>query len=98
MDVYSEENPSSTAYRLHLPPLPFQGSPDAPIVLLGLNPGHKDADEANHITPEFRETNFRNYRHDPTLEYPLFFLDPELNGRCRAAVVASAYEAVAAAL
>ncbi len=53
LDVYSEENISSTAYRLHLPPLPFQGSPDAPIVLLGLNPGHKEADEANHITPSF---------------------------------------------
>lgn len=80
LDVYSEtHNPSPTAYRLHLPPLPFQGCPDAPIVLLGLNPGYKKADEDNHSTSEFLETNFRNYRHDSTLEYPLFFLDPKLD-------------------
>ncbi|MGI4865983.1 MAG: hypothetical protein ACRYFZ_18820 [Janthinobacterium lividum] len=81
VDVYSAaRNPSLTAYRLHLPPLPFQGNSEAPIVLLGLNPGYKKADEDNHSTSEFRETNFRNYRHDPTLEYPLFFLDPKLDG------------------
>ena len=77
IEVYAE-NPSLTAYRLHLPPLPFPGRPDAPIVLLGLNPGYKEADEDNHSTAEFIKTNFRNYRHNPTLEYPLFFLDPKL--------------------
>ncbi len=81
LDVYDRDtNDSPTAYRLHLPPLPFQGRPDAPLVLLGLNPGYKEADEANHATEDFQKTNFRNYRHDATLEYPLFFLDPKLSG------------------
>jgi hypothetical protein len=79
LEDYSK-NAGDTAYHLYLPPLPFQGRSDAPIVLLGLNPGYKEADKDNHSTPEFLETNFRNYRHDPTLEYPLFFLDPKLDG------------------
>lgn len=77
--AYSE-HPSDTAYRLHLPPLPFQGRPDAPIVVLGLNPGYAESDENYHTAPYFVETNFRNYRHDPTLPYPLFFLDPAIEG------------------
>ena len=73
--------PSDTAYHLDLPPLPFQGLPDAPIVLLGLNPGYSKAnDEIWHKTPEFIEINQRNYRHDATSEYPLFFLDPNIEG------------------
>lgn len=79
LDVYHEEkNRSNIAYHLNLPPLPFQGRPDAPIVLLGLNPGYVEANKNRHITPYFRDTIFRNYRHDPTLEYPLFFLDPQI--------------------
>ena len=79
LEDYSK-NATDTAYRLHLPPLPFQGRPDAPVVLLGLNPGYAESDEIWHNTPYFRETNFRNYRHDATLPYPLFFLDPEIEG------------------
>ncbi|WP_223651231.1 hypothetical protein [Hymenobacter psoromatis] len=82
LDVYSKAaNPSDTAYHLDLPPLPFQGRADAPIVLLGLNPGYSEAnDEIWHKTPEFLEINQRNYRHDSTAEYPLFFLDPNIEG------------------
>ena len=82
LDKYDEvHNPSDTAYRLHLPPLPFQGNPEAPIVVLGLNPGYsKTNDEIWHKTPEFWEINQRNYRHDSTSEYPLFFLDPNIEG------------------
>ncbi|WP_375418202.1 hypothetical protein [uncultured Hymenobacter sp.] len=81
LDVHDAiRNPRPTAYRLHLPPLPFQGRPDAPVVLLGLNPGYAESDETLQTTPYFLETNFRNYRHDPTLPYPLFFLDPAIEG------------------
>ncbi len=81
LDVYDEvDNPSLTAFRLHLPPLPFQGNPEAPIVVLGLNPGYDVGDESKQTTDYFRETSFRNYRHDATLPYPLFFLDPQIEG------------------
>jgi hypothetical protein len=79
LQAYSDY-PSSTAYRLHLLPLPFQGRPDAPIVVLGLNPGYDEGDETKQTTDYFIETNLRNYRHDSTLPYPLFFLDPEIEG------------------
>jgi hypothetical protein len=79
LDVYHEvHNRSDTAYHLELPPVPFQGRPDAPIVLLGLNPGYVKADDNRHTTSYFQDTIFRNYHHDPTLEYPLFFLDPQI--------------------
>lgn len=84
LTAYSEQ-PSDTAYRLHLPPLPFQGRPDAPVVLLGLNPGYAESDETRHMAPYFVETNFRNYRHDATMPYPLFFLDPAIEGGAPAA-------------
>ncbi len=79
LQSYSEY-PTLTAYRLHLLPLPFQGRPDAPIVILGLNPGYDEGDETKQTTDYFIETNFRNYRHDSTLPYPLFFLDPKIEG------------------
>lgn len=79
LDIYHEvDNHSDTAYHVYLPPLPFQGRPDAPVVLLGLNPGYVKADKERHSTPYFQDTIFRNYHHDPTLEYPLFFLDPQI--------------------
>lgn len=81
LDVYNaRHNPSLTAYRLHLPPLPFQGNPEAPILVLGLNPGYDIGDETKQTTDYFLETSFRNYHHDATLPYPLFFLDPQIEG------------------
>ena len=79
LEDYSK-NASDTSYRLHLPPLPFQGNPEAPIVILGLNPGYDAGDETKQTTEYFRETSFRNYRHDNMLPYPLFFLDPQIEG------------------
>jgi hypothetical protein len=79
LQAYSDY-PSSTAYHLHLLPLPFQGRPDAPIIVLGLNPGYDEGDETKQTTDYFIETNLRNYRHDSTLPYPLFFLDPKIEG------------------
>lgn len=66
-------------HRFHtqLPPLPFQGNPNAPVVLLGLNPGYAESDEQNHLTPAFLEANWRNYKHDTSADYPFFFLDPQ---------------------
>lgn len=81
LDVYNVvHNPSPTAYRLNLPPLPFQGNLEAPIVVLGLNPGYDLGDETKQTTEYFLETSFRNYHHDVTLPYPLFFLDPQIEG------------------
>jgi hypothetical protein len=79
IQAYSDY-PIATAYHLDLLPLPFQGRPDAPIVILGLNPGYDVDDDTKQTTDYFIKTNFRNYRHDSTLPYPLFFLDPKIEG------------------
>ena len=65
--------------RTYLPPLPFQGRIDAPIVLLGLNPGYAELDDVKHVTPAFLEANRRNYAHE-SADYPFFFLDPQYAG------------------
>ena len=65
--------------RTHLPPLPFQGRVEAPVVLLGLNPGYVESDNQNHLTREFLDANWRNYKHD-NADYPFFFLDPQYAG------------------
>ena len=59
LEVYNEEHRSNTAYHLHLLPLPFQGRPDAPIVLLSLNPGYAESDKDLQTTPYFLDTNLR---------------------------------------
>jgi hypothetical protein len=37
---------------LNLPPVPFQGLFDAPVVILLANPGHHDDDEIDYLSPE----------------------------------------------
>src|SRR5690348_10710166 len=64
---------------LRLRPDPFLGRPDAPIVVLALNPGLSDQDAASHRRPEFRRRLLSCLRHE-TVEYPFYYLDPEEHG------------------
>lgn len=65
--------------RLNLPPVPFLGHPDAPIVLLNLNPGFDEADNERQNTPYYSEASRRCYAHEKT-ERPFFFFDEKIEG------------------
>jgi hypothetical protein len=58
-------------------PEPFIGSPEsARVVLLGLNPGHSEDDQETYRgNTEFRNTMFRNLRHE-SQPYPFYPLNP----------------------
>ena len=65
------------SYRYHLDilPEPFLGRPDAPVVLLNLNPGYSgDEERFHHLDDYFRETALANLAHREQ-EYPFYFLD-----------------------
>jgi hypothetical protein len=60
---------------LELLPEPFLGSPSAPVVVLGLNPGFKEADLTQHTDPSFISRSRCNLMHGPS-DYPFYLLDP----------------------
>jgi hypothetical protein len=62
-------------------PEPFIGNPaSAKVVLLGLNPGHSEDDEETYRgNAEFRNTMFRNLRHE-SQPYPFYPLNPTFKG------------------
>ena len=62
--------------RAELMPEPYLGRPDAPIVLLNLNPGFDEREIPFHNDdPYFMEICRSNLHHVP-LEYPFYLLDP----------------------
>jgi hypothetical protein len=63
--------------RIHdeLLPEPFLGRPEAPVVLLGLNPGFSEEDLRWHRDASFVGASRRNLVH-AHLEYPFYLLDP----------------------
>lgn len=57
-------------------PEPYIGNPKtARVVLLGLNPGHSDADARDYARAEFRAALFNNLRQTPQA-YPFYPLNP----------------------
>lgn len=62
-----------------LMPEPFVGRPDAPILLLLLNPGVSDDDFALHEQPDFRQ-RVRACHHRQSATYANYFLDPDVSG------------------
>lgn len=65
-------------------PLPYLGRPDAPVVLLNLNPGYSDEDIEFYSQEKVRGLWKRNLLHED-LEYPFWLLDPRLlqnDGAC----------------
>jgi hypothetical protein len=65
------------SHRLHLEllPEPFLGRPDAPVILLNLNPGFNDEDILAHSRPDFAESARLTLLHAPQA-YPFYLLDP----------------------
>jgi len=61
--------------QLDVLPEPFIGNPDAPVVLLSLNPGFDKSDHHHHAREDFSGAIWRNLRHDVS-DYPFYFLDP----------------------
>jgi hypothetical protein len=58
-------------------PEPYLGEPNAPIILLSLNPGFKESDLAFYAKHKVRELWQANILHEPTL-YPFYLLHPSL--------------------
>jgi hypothetical protein len=57
-------------------PEPYIGNPTtARVILLGLNPGHSDADAQDYARADFRAALFNNLRHTPQA-YPFYPLNP----------------------
>jgi hypothetical protein len=78
IDNYNNSLNEGMLTRIHLDqfPVPFLGAPDAPVVLLGLNPGYDENDTANeHLI----ETAVRYNLSHQKQEYPFYLLDPANN-------------------
>jgi len=65
--------------RVDAMPEPFIGRPNAPVLLLNLNPGFKLETPVRHSQPYFREYHRRNLLHKE-LPIPFYMLDPLMAG------------------
>ncbi len=65
-------------HKIHLDvlPEPFLGSPDAPVVLLNLNPGYNPHNVVNHTRPDFVRANRAQLEHRAAVDWPFYLLDP----------------------
>jgi hypothetical protein len=80
IDAHNARLEKGSLYEVHLSvlPEPFLGRPDAPVVLLNLNPGwNENKDPPNHSRPEFIKRNRENLLHESN-NYPFYLLDPSL--------------------
>jgi|GEM_PF-658167 len=78
-DIVCEFNESANDdFKVHpeLLPEPFLGCPEAPVVLLNLNPGYSPNDLANHTDPAFATGARNNLLHKPA-SFPFYLLDPD---------------------
>jgi hypothetical protein len=63
---------------LDLIPEPFVGRPDAPVVLLGNNPGVKSPEtKAYRLKPAFADRMRKNLLHRLSDDFPFLYLDPD---------------------
>jgi len=63
---------------LKLLPEPFLGNPQAPVVLLNLNPGWDSTDACWHEKEDFKQKNRDNLEHK-NVPYPFYLLHPNLS-------------------
>jgi hypothetical protein len=69
--------------QLNLLPEPFLGRPDAPVVLLNLNPGFNTRnDHRQHGNAFFAERSRTNLLHG-SADYPFYLLDPGIEDRTK---------------
>lgn len=61
--------------RLDTLPEPYLGNPEAPVVLLNLNPGHSDEDALWHARQDFSASARANLLHKES-SYPFYLLNP----------------------
>lgn len=71
---------ANDAHRIHTDvfPEPYIGTPDAPIVLLALNPGYCEQDKIVQTQPDFAEAYWKSLRFEPQ-PYPFYYLDPRFH-------------------
>ena len=60
-------------------PEPHHGDPNAPVILLNLNPGHSEQDEETHSNPDFADACRRCALHEAQ-DYPFYLLNPAFPG------------------
>jgi hypothetical protein len=72
---------ATDATRIHgeLLPEPFLGDPEAPIVLLSLNPGFSSEDIKHHTDPTFTHLLRLNLEHGQS-DFPFYLLNPRIAG------------------
>lgn len=70
--------PDDTALHFELLPEPVVGHPNAPVFLLGLNPGFSPLDAAAHANVRFARRLRANLSHEPHPK-PFYLLDPALS-------------------
>jgi len=86
--VANRYDPEKAAkYRLPLDvfPEPYLGHPDAPILLLNLNPGYNDESPRFHARPPIMDLCVANLRHEVSADIPFYPLHPRylMNGGSR---------------
>lgn len=86
---FNDKAPDHFKLQLNAFPGPFMGNPNAPVVLLNLNPGFAESDNAqqSHLSEgqteivkgsdDLAELPWRNLHHQE-LEYPFYLLDPRV--------------------
>jgi len=68
-----------TRIDLDLLPEPFLGNPEAPVIILGLNPGVSDEDALCHSDPTFVQLSRDNLQHRAS-DHPFYLLNPRVVG------------------
>lgn len=63
---------------LNMLPEPFLGRPDAPVVLLNLNPGVGEDDVQQHKELKFITLSRQNLFHIENVDYPFYLINPEI--------------------
>ncbi len=74
----SPERRKALQLRTELLPTPFVGDPDAPVVLLNLNPGYSDRDPGDYAERTFRNAAVENLTHAVS-GLPFFPIDPRFD-------------------
>lgn len=79
IERFNRSAPDRTRIDLNLLPEPFQGHPEAPVVLLSLNPGLSKEDAAIHAGSPFAKRLRANHAHEES-DFPFYLLHPEVEG------------------
>ena len=80
INAYNSRASAEKYLHTDLIPIPFLGQKNAPIVLLNLNPGYSPEDYRRQTRPYFIKQVRRCMLHKQ-MSYPLFFLDPTIEGK-----------------